>query len=220
MKKTIQTIAWVVIFSIAMAYLESTIVVYLRHIYGIKNLLTDLPTKPDQFTIIEVGREFCTLVMLAAIGWIAGRNFGEKLAYAFISFGIWDIFYYIWLYVFIGWPASISEWDILFLIPMPWWGPVWSPVVISLYMVAGGIITVIKSEKGIKVKPSVIDWSVLTISILIALYVFMEDSIPVYPNGAEALAKVKPVHFNLILFLLSVLGMGYFVFRIARQKPE
>jgi hypothetical protein len=218
MKKAIQTIIWIGLFSIAMAYLESTIVVYLRHIYGINNLITDLPTKTDQFTIIEIGREFCTLVMLLAVGWIAGQNLRERIAYSLISFGVWDIFYYVWLYVFINWPASVFEWDILFLIPLPWWGPVWSPVLIALLMITGGIITVIKSSKGIKTKPSITSWIVVSLSLALALYVFMEAAIPVLPEGSEALARVRPEVFNLPLFGLSILGMVFFVLRIIKEK--
>jgi len=78
--------------------------------------------------------------MLLSIGWIAGNMFQSRVAFAFITFGLWDIFYYIWLRVFIGWPQSILEPDLLFLIPLPWWGPVLSPVLIALLMVIGGIL--------------------------------------------------------------------------------
>ena len=80
---------------------------------------------------IEVGREFATLVMLAGIGWLTGRNWLERLAWTGVAFGIWDVFYYVWLWVFIGWPHSPGTWDVLFLIPVPWIGPVWAPVVVS-----------------------------------------------------------------------------------------
>ena len=27
-----------------------------------------------------------------------------------------------------GWPETVLDWDILFLLPLPWWGPVIAPV--------------------------------------------------------------------------------------------
>ncbi|MCL4338884.1 hypothetical protein M1271_04295 [Patescibacteria group bacterium] len=84
---------------------------------------------------IEQLREVGTMVMLLALGYVAGRNLKEKAAYFFLSFGVWDIFYYIWLYILIGWPKSLSDLDILFLLPVPWVAPVVLPVFISLFMV-------------------------------------------------------------------------------------
>ena len=141
-------IFWVSVFSIAMAYLESAVVVYLRRVYGITDLLLQVPPFDAQIAAIEVGRELATLVMLLCIGWIAGKTFQSRVGFTFITFGLWDIFYYIWLRVFIGWPRSIIEPDLLFLIPLPRWGPVLSPVLIALLMVTGGIIAVIQTKKN------------------------------------------------------------------------
>ena len=58
-----------------------------------------------------------------------------------ISFGVWDIFYYVFLRLLIGWPESLATWDLLFLVPVPWIGPVIAPVLVSLSMIlAGGIM--------------------------------------------------------------------------------
>jgi len=140
MNKAYSKIFWVSAFSIAMAYLEAAVVVYLRRVYGISDLILQVPPFDAQIAAIEVGRELATLVMLLCIGWIAGETLQSKVAFAFITFGLWDIFYYVWLRVFIGWPQSILEPDLLFLIPLPWWGPVLAPVLIALLMVIGGIL--------------------------------------------------------------------------------
>ena len=75
--------------------------------------------------------------MLLAVGWIAGTKIQSRLGYSFFAFGLWDIFYYIFLKVFIGWPNSVMDPDILFYIPLPWWGPVLAPVLISVLMIVG-----------------------------------------------------------------------------------
>ena len=58
--------------------------------------------------------------MLATVGSAAGRTAVGKFAFFLFLFGVWDIFYYIWLKVFLHWPASLLTWDVLFLIPVPW----------------------------------------------------------------------------------------------------
>jgi len=64
---------WVGLFAIAMAYVESTTVVYLRRIYGISDLILDIPPFDPALAPIEVGRELATLVMLLAVGWAFGK---------------------------------------------------------------------------------------------------------------------------------------------------
>ena len=86
----------------------------------------------------EVVREAATLVMLLAVGGLAGRSWRSRLGYALVAFGVWDIFYYVFLKIITGWPHSLLDWDILFLIPLPWWGPVMAPVSIALVMLGVG----------------------------------------------------------------------------------
>lgn len=148
-------------FAIAMAYVESATVVYIRRMYGISDLLLDIPPFDPVIAPIEVGRELAMLVMLLAVSWAVGKSLQARLSYTFIIFGVWDIFYYIWLRLFIGWPNSLIETDFLFLIPLPWWGPVIAAVVIACLMVVGGILAVISEDKGRKIRFSAFDWTTL-----------------------------------------------------------
>jgi len=192
----------VVIFAIAMAYLESAIVVYLRAMYGIEDLLRDINLTPDIYTFVEIGREAATLVMLAILGLIAGNTWSKKIGYFFLSFGVWDIFYYIWLYVFIQWPKSLFEWDILFLIPLPWWGPVIAPVLISFLLISIGYLLI----REVKFKVTSIDWVAFGLSIIVLLYTFVEDSIIVILSETGDLTEIRPTSFNWILFLIAYFG--------------
>jgi hypothetical protein len=136
------TAAVVIVYAVAMAFLESAVVVYLQRALemqtGVLFPLQD-PGAVGDFAAIEVGREAATLVMLGTVGWLAGRSGLERLAWTAVAFGVWDILYYGWLWVFIGWPPSLGTWDLLFLIPVPWTGPVWSPVAISLALIGFGL---------------------------------------------------------------------------------
>jgi hypothetical protein len=143
--------AVVVAFAVAMAFLESAVVVYLQRALGIdpRALFPLLdPTVTGDLAAIEVGREAATLIMLGAVGWLAGRSGLERLAWAAVAFGTWDILYYAWLWAFIGWPPSLGTWDLLFLIPVPWTGPVWAPVAISLALVGFGLAAARRLRAG------------------------------------------------------------------------
>ncbi|MBW2560401.1 MAG: hypothetical protein JRE40_06050, partial [Deltaproteobacteria bacterium] len=97
------------VFAGAMAYLEAAVVIYLRALYGIEDLLRDIPLAPDRYTPVEIGREMATLVMLALIGWIAGHRRQDRIGYALFAFGLWDIFYYGWLLILTGWPETLLD---------------------------------------------------------------------------------------------------------------
>ena len=187
------------LFAIAMAYLESAVVVYLRAMYGIEDLVRDINFETDIYTFIEIGREAATIVMLIIIGLIAGNTWQKKIGYFFLSFGVWDIFYYIWLYVFIQWPKSLFEWDILFLIPIPWWGPVIAPILISILLISIGYLLI----RDVRIKVTTIDWIAFGLSIIILLYTFTEDSIKVIFSGTGDLTQIRPTSFKWILFLIA-----------------
>jgi hypothetical protein len=134
--------AGIVLYAVAMAYVEAAVVVYLRAALGVPTgsiFPIDLSPRGLPFGWIEVGREGATLVMIGAVAWIAGRSPLERLAWAGVVFGIWDIGYYGWLWVFSGWPPSVGTWDLLFLLPAPWAGPVWAPIAVSAALIGFGL---------------------------------------------------------------------------------
>ena len=134
--------ATVIAFALAMAYLESAVVVYLQTALA-SQVGAIFPLRPaseaGDLIAIEAGREAATLVMIGAAGVLAGRGRLERLAWAAVAFGAWDIAYYAWLWVFSGWPPSLGTTDLLFLLPLPWVGPVWSPVAVSAALILVGL---------------------------------------------------------------------------------
>jgi hypothetical protein len=130
----LKKITWLILFSIAMGYLESAVVVYLREIYYPNGFVFPLTPIDSTLALTEFWREVATLVMLLGIGILTGKSSAQRLAFFLLSFAIWDIFYYVFLYVLLGWPSSLMTWDILFLVPVPWVGPVLTPLIISTLM--------------------------------------------------------------------------------------
>jgi hypothetical protein len=141
----------VLAFGIAMGYLEATVVVYLRAALGL-DVAVSLPVAEpgafDAYAGIEIARELATLVMITAVGWLAGRSWLERLAWAAVVFGTWDIVYYVGLWVTIDWPPGLETWDVLFLVPMTWVGPVWAPVATSLALVGFGLAAASRLRAG------------------------------------------------------------------------
>jgi hypothetical protein len=128
------------IFSIAMAYLESAVVVYLRLIYYPNGFNFPMVTIPLPIALTEIGREVATIVMLWFLARLAARNRKELIAMFLYNFAVWDIFYYVWLKVLLDWPAGWTDWDILFLIPLPWIAPWLAPALISAGLISGAVL--------------------------------------------------------------------------------
>ncbi|MFL5518613.1 MAG: hypothetical protein ACJ8DJ_20850, partial [Gemmatimonadales bacterium] len=131
-----------------MAYVEAAVVVYLRAIYYPHGFAFPLaPMAPDTVAI-EIGREAATLVMLLGVAMLAGTERRDRFLTFWVSFGVWDLFYYVWLWLLVGWPPSLLTWDVLFLIPVPWTGPVLAPVTVSILLVVGGLLLWTKGARG------------------------------------------------------------------------
>ena len=197
----------VTLFAIAMAYLEAAVVVYLRQLSGLE-LTVVAPAAFDPFTgTVEVGRELATVVMLLTLSWAAGQRLQSRMGFFLVSFGVWDIFYYVWLRVLTGWPATLLDRDILFLIPLPWWGPVLAPVLIALGMTALGAWLVRLVDQGKPWRLHPLQWTMMTGGLFIMLYTFMADALAALPTDAETLSMMEPTAFRWPLFLIG-LGIG------------
>jgi len=141
----------VLAYAVAMAYVEAAVVVDLNG--ALDQEVGALFPLPPAMTIgplilIEAGREMATLVMLAAVGILAGKTTLERLSWSAVAFGTWDIGYYAWLHAFTGWPPALGTWDVLFLIPVPWTGPVWAPMAVSVALVGFGLLVARRLRAG------------------------------------------------------------------------
>jgi hypothetical protein len=152
----------VVLFGIAFAYIESAVVVYLRVIFHPDGFTFPLAFAIDPLSkrmlLTEIGREAATIVLILTGAWLFGKNRRQRFAYFMTIFAIWDIFYYVWLKVLINWPASISDWDILFLIPVVWASPFWAPALISVIMLVFAVIILYRDCLGRPLKVTGPDW--------------------------------------------------------------
>ena len=196
----------VVVFAIAMACMEAATVFYIR-------ALVDRiePYQPNPLPIdntlgtVELWREAATLVMIATVGMLAGTTWRRRVGYAAVVFGVWDIFYYLFLRVMTGWPRTILDWDILFLLPLPWWGPVLAPVSIAVVMIVWGSLATQSRDQAGEPRWA---WVIAGAGITLALGVFMTDAWQALPDGRDAILQVLPSTFNWPLFLVALLSMA------------
>jgi hypothetical protein len=142
-----------IIFGIAFGFVEAAVVFYLRLLLGYKSgyplgnyqtlfgtnfisfIITQKPILGTmQIAGAEAFREIATILILGAVAFLAARKFKQRLGAFMIAFALWDIFYYVFLKFLTGWPTSIFNTDIYFLIPVPWIGPIITPLIISVVL--------------------------------------------------------------------------------------
>ena len=148
-KENTRKIIWLTLFSIGFGLMECVLVLYGRGIYFTDGFNFPIPMLDDIHFTSELFRELSTMIMLVSIAILSGKTNYEKFGWFLFCFGIWDIFYYIFLKAFINWPESLLTWDILFLIPTVWTGPVLAPVLSSIIMITIGLILAYYNQKSI-----------------------------------------------------------------------
>ncbi len=221
------------LFSIAMGLLESAVVIYMREILYPEGFEFPMsPVQPDMM-LTELLREGATIIMLLGIGFLAGRNTSERLAWFLYSFAIWDIFYYVFLWLLIGWPPSMMTYDVLFLLPSTWIAPVITPLIVSLTMMAFALLILVvnRQEKDIKIPG--ISWLLLITGSVILILGFIWDYSAfimesmtirdIWTLPKEQVLKLAtqyiPRKFNWFLFILGelVILSGILLFYLRRQ---
>ncbi len=202
-----------VVLALVFGWIEASVVVYLREISlreaalhattYLPSLQITLASLPGRLVALEMAREVCTLVLLAVVGWLAGRRPADRIGAFVAAFGIWDLTYYAVLRLVSGWPESISTWDILFLIPSPWVAPVWAPAAVATLFVLAGSYLFWTADRRRRYRWA--DVGVLLASVGLTLAAFLVGSTAVIDHRV-------PEHFPLWLFWSGVaLGAAWFV---------
>ena len=210
--KIAKQLLWLAVWGVAFAYIESSVVVYLRKIYYPEGFAFPLAIAETRLIVVEIVREAATLVILWATASLAYSRLQSRMAAFMVLFGIWDLFYYLFLKLILDWPESLSSWDLLFLIPLPWVGPVWAPAVVASGLVYAGTAILMRNGQGSFlyfgsrfVWAEFIAASVIIISFLIPGCAVIEESVP--------------DHFPYYLFWAGfAAGFGAFLYRFHRKS--
>lgn len=212
----------ITLFAIAMGFLESSVVVYLRAIYYPEGFEFPLQPLGSHMVLVEIIREAATIVMLVTVAMLAARHWIVRFAWFIYLFAIWDIFYYVFLWALLGWPESLFTWDVLFLIPTTWVGPVLAPVINSLTMIwLAGVILAADRRRGgtegagVKVRLSGVEWGFLVAGSILTIGAYIQDyttymlskftfgewhSFYSNPDVLMHVARYEPTRFNWLVF--------------------
>ena len=219
----LRTVAILLLFGTAFGYLEAAVVSYLRILHeparlriypnrAASELFPLLSLKQVEAAgeeqrktlYVEIGREAATMVMLAAIALAVARNARQWTAAFAIAFGVWDIVFYAGLKLLLGWPASLFTWDILFLIPAVWVGPVAAPVLVSVAMITAGIWCLSREAAGRPLR--IRAWNVLGV-VLGALVIILSFTLD-YRNITSG-GMPHPFHWGVFALGLAIGGVSY-----------
>jgi hypothetical protein len=219
---------WLIVFSIAMGFLETAVVIYLRLLYYPQGFGFPLVILSPDVGIVEILREAATVIMLLGVGILAGTTPRQRLAYFIMAFAIWDLCYYVFLKVFLDWPESFFTWDILFLIPAPWVGPVLSPVLVCFAMLVFSFLLLRNEYRGVATRIGIQNWTLILLGCLVIVTAWMWDYVSYSgrisdtPDKAmEVLATYVPQQFNWWLFsvgeILILIGLFLYDRRSTRE---
>ena len=189
-----------VVFAVSMAFVEAAVVVYLRKVIG-EGPVFPMKDIPLLLLVMEIGREAATIVMLLTVPFLSFPGGARRMGAFLLLFAVWDVFYYLWLHATIGWPAGIFDWDVLFLIPLPWVGPVWSVLLLCAGMLAFSVLF-LRAPKDAVFSPGAWGWAsgaAGTITV-VATYIGEWRKIQ-YGAGV-------PSDFSYILFFAGLLLLG------------
>ena len=199
-----------------MAAAEAAVVVDLRALFcpgGIFFPMLDLGADAGtlRIGIVELVREAATLLMLISAGVLAGSTFWQRWAFFLIGFGLWDLLYYVWLFVFLGWPPSLMSWDVLFLIPVAWTGPVIAPCLVAAALVASGAAILHLEPRGGMEAFCGLDWALEVVAGLTIILAFAANT-----QNCQSLSE-EELRFPWILFGTGLaLGLGVFAGALRR----
>jgi hypothetical protein len=220
-----------VLFATAFGYVEAAVVVYLRAIYQPIRLelhpgisprellpaitLDELKARGHEVVrqlYVELGRELATLVMLASVAWGICRSRREWFALFALMFAVWDIGYYAFLRLTIGWPTSFFDWDILFLLPVIWTGPVIAPVLVSGGLILGSVWALVREARGRPLRLPLWCWFGMVTAGVVVITAFCWDW-----RNIQAGGEANPFRWD--VFLTGLLGgLAVFLLGVARTR--
>jgi hypothetical protein len=211
-----------VLFGLVFGYVEAAAVVYIRASYEPAHRRLFPDRGPDDlfplFTLeqwaregppqarplMEVGREVGTVLLLALLALGLSHTAGQWFAAFALAFGVWDVSYYLCLYLLIGWPRSPMDWDLVFAVPVPWVAPVLAPTLVAVVMILTALVFFRREAVGRPLSPRAAHWFAVLVGGALIIVAFCWDYRGVLANGVPA-----AFHWPLLLGGLALGLVGF-----------
>ncbi len=205
----------VTIYSIAMGYVEAAVVIYLREmLFANPRQLFPLRALDPQLAMVEIVREAMTIIMLAMVAILAGKKKFDRSMYFIYAFAVWDIFYYVFLRAAVGWPPSFTTFDVLFLIPVMWVGPVIAPLMIAALLAFASASLIVLHGRVPDISIRGVDIVIFVVGCVLALYSFTAGVFHILNvSGPKGLESYTPKTYDWMLFFIGYLSICAAVFR-------
>lgn len=222
-------------FGVAMGFFEAVVVVYLRQLFYPGGFAFPLRPLSPGLLSIESLREISTVVMLIAVSILAGPGFLRKFSFFLIMFGVWDIFYYVWLKVLVNWPSTLLDWDVLFLVPVIWIGPVLAPVLCSGTMIVFGGYSLFLLDRDYAVRMRYSEALLIAIGSSLIFIAFVWDFACIIIRGGfysrfwtlgadlefqRCIAAFVPSSFNWPIFIIGEVLIFYALVTLGRRAKR
>jgi len=199
-----KTWGWVVVFGVAFGWLEATVVIYLRELLYPQGFEFPLELMPTWLGAVEVLREASTLAMLTAVAMLAADTGWGRFGLFSVAFGVWDLVYYAGLWAVLGWPESLLTWDVLFLVPGIWTGPVWTAALIAVFLVVFGTLLYQRGEEESLPRANRLEIGLAVVSLLLLIGSFLANHTLTYEGGV-------PTEFPELVYAAGIAtGLGAF----------
>ncbi len=222
-----EKLLFIFLLSVAFGFLEAATVIYLRSMYYPGGFSFPLNSFLDlHIYFVEILREAATMLIIFSAAALCWKDLKRRFLTFFLIFGIWDIFYYVFLKIFLDWPAVMSEFDVLFLIPITWTGPVWAPVCVSVIFIASALFHFKRPGKI-----SILNYGLflgglflIYFSFTIDYYAFLRAhdffSNPTVAFGRQIVSAYVPGRFPVEIFIPGTVLVLTIFFDLGKRKPR
>ncbi len=210
-------------FGVAFGYIEAAVVIYLRNVLGLDSgglfPISDASLGPESLLLtVEAQREAASLVLLAVPAFLASRRNVYRILSCLLIFGVWDLSYYGFLWLQLGWPVSLFSYDILFLIPTLWVSPVICPILISLSLVGYATLLMPVAQRRGMAGPSLLHCALIAGGAALVVFSFIENA-EYYRQGG------LPPQFSWLAFaagyvLATAVAIHYLYLALRRPRPR
>jgi hypothetical protein len=156
----------------AIGFMHAASTIYLREIYNIKSLLPAWGLKASDYManygdfailtrnvalkilvdnnllVMEQTRQVATLLILVALVYLVGKDPKERMSLFMFVGGIAGVLYHAFLYALLHWPTSLSDKDVILLVPNPVIAPTYIPLLVSGLALGGGFFLLFKKKSS------------------------------------------------------------------------